>query len=191
MKPPDAAPLSILRVPPTTRCCTLLFACMGAALALAVVALSSSGSAPSFRSKLLLDTTGSVGFAIGDLNADRRPDIVTAGFDPPGVTVYLNHGHGAFSSKDYVVHWDAAVSPTIADLNGDRRPDLVVAANNDLDETTGVSILLNKGAGVFRRGRNYDFGPKTGVGGVGDVNGDHRPDLIVTHDDASTVSVWL
>jgi len=153
---------------------------MGAALTLAVVALSSSGSAPSFRSKLLLDTTGSEGQAIGDLNADRRPDIVTADFD--GVSVYLNQGHGAFSLKEYEP-W-AARSATIADLNGDQTPDLVVEAD-------GVSILLNNGGGAFRRGRDYDLGPKAGLGGVGDVDRDGRPDLIVTHEDGSTISVWL
>ena len=81
-----------------------------------------------------------------------------------------------------------ALSVTIADLNGDRRPDLVVETTNDLDETTVVSILLNKGGGAFRRGRDYDLGPKAGLGGVGDVNRDGEPDLIATHEDDSTVS---
>ena len=53
-----------------------------------------------------------------------------------------------------------------------------MVATQNFDETTGVSILLNKGGGAFRRGKNYDLGPKADLGGVGDVNGDGFPDVI-------------
>ena len=34
--------------------------------------------------------------AIGDLNGDRKPDLVTANADGPTVSVLLNRGDGSF-----------------------------------------------------------------------------------------------
>jgi hypothetical protein len=59
-----------------------------------------------FRPKLDLriTTTTAVdrGVAIGDLNGDGKPDLVTANYSPYTVSVFVNRGDGSFQDKvDY------------------------------------------------------------------------------------------
>jgi hypothetical protein len=75
----------------------------------------------------------------------------------------------------------APISVAIGDLNGDEKPDLATA-NFDVGVHT-VSVLLNKGAGVFRRQLDYGTVPYP----VSDLNGDRRQDLVVA--DSLAVSV--
>jgi hypothetical protein len=172
----------------------LVLACIGIALLLGAVARSASGSAPSFRSKLLFDTSNSTDAAIGDLNGDGRPDIVSTDYNGQSVDVYLNRGHGTFTSgHEYEVAW-LARSVAIADLNGDGKPDLVVVTDDPFDETTVVSVLFNEGGGRFRRGGDYDLGQdrdNLDLVRAGDVNGDGKPDLVTTNYAKRTLSVLL
>src|SRR5207247_95342 len=106
---------------------------IGAALVLGAAARSAAGPAPSFaaaRNYAIGRLPNSV--AIGDLDDDGKPDLVTASALDPGGTsdgalsVLLNRGDGRFrAGRDYEV----GVSPSvaIADVNGDRAPDLVAA----------------------------------------------------------------
>lgn len=76
----------------------------------------------------------------------------------------------------------APQSLAVGDLNNDGKPDLVVA-NLCAPDCTGnstVGVLLGNGDGTFQLAVSYDSG---GIGAVSvaiaDVNGDHKPDLIV------------
>ncbi|MGN6430811.1 MAG: FG-GAP-like repeat-containing protein [Gaiellaceae bacterium] len=123
--------------------------------------------------------------AIGDLNADGKPDLVTASSDPSIVSVLLNKGGGSFRvRRDYIVG-AGAWSVAIGDLNGDGKPDLAVA---DLD-LGAVSVLMNKGDGTFGARREYATAPGPLSIAVGDLNGDGKPDVVTNSGD--TVSVLL
>jgi predicted NUDIX family NTP pyrophosphohydrolase len=75
--------------------------------------------------------------AIGDLNGDGRPDLVTADAYRTSVSVLLR-GNGSFQAKlDYGTR--RAESVAIGDLNGDGKPDLATA--NRASNT--VSVLIN------------------------------------------------
>ena len=80
--------------------------------------------------------------AIGDMNGDGKPDLVTANGYANTVSVLLNRGKGGFAPRlDYQAGrrlWSWRFS--IDDLNGDRRPDLVTA--NARANT--VSVLISK-----------------------------------------------
>src|SRR5439155_10222509 len=87
---------------------------------------------------------GSNSLAIGDLNADGKPDLATANYRTNTVSVLLGNGDGSFGVK---TDYGTGVYPSsvaIDDLNGDGRPDLAVA---DLSSNT-VSLLLANGNGV-------------------------------------------
>ncbi len=99
------------------------------------------------------------GVAVGDLDGDGRPDVVTASHAGT-VHVFLNRGHGRF------VMADAGLPPRLSsqavaifDVNGDRRPDIVVSQdiiNNDLRRKTGkdtnqVRVFLNDGRGGWTK----------------------------------------
>src|SRR5207245_290577 len=74
--------------------------------------------------------------AIGDLNGDGRPDLVTGSF-PHSVSVLLGNGDGTFGAR---TDYDAVYSPisvAIGDLNGDGHLDLAVAGGNSV-----FSVLL-------------------------------------------------
>jgi hypothetical protein len=132
--------------------------------------------------------------AIADVNGDGKPDLVVAnrcltscpgGFGIGGVSVLLGNGDGSFQSPvSYSSGAGDAISVAIADVNGDGHPDLVVAnARGVGNRATGrVSILPGNGDGTFQRAILYDSAQLgTSSVAVADVNGDHRPDLIVTN----------
>ncbi len=121
---------------------------------------------------------------LADLNGDGIPDLVVANSGSNNVLVYpglgngqfgpaLNGGHGFFTGTN-------PVGITVADVNGDGRPDLVVANKGSND----VSILLNQ-----PQGSSLTFTPgprlKAGAGPVStvvqDVNGDGKPDVLVSN----------
>jgi FG-GAP-like repeat/PASTA domain len=127
--------------------------------------------------------------AIGELNGDGKPDVVTANCESTTVSVLLTRSDGAFEARrDY----GAGHSPfrvEIADLNGDGKSDLLTA---NLDRT--ISVLSNQGAGTFGPPVTYALRlgrPRDSLLDVliADLNGDDKPDLVT--ETGNTVSVML
>jgi hypothetical protein len=77
----------------------------------------------------------------------------------------------------------------VADVNGDNKPDLVVAEYS----SNNVGVFLNAGNGTFLNQTTYS----TGAGSnpywiaVADVNGDNKPDIVVTYYVSNNVGVFL
>jgi hypothetical protein len=148
-----------------------------------------------------------VSVAVGDLNGDGQPDLVTAniGGDPfatptPAgtVSVLLGTGNGTFSAATpYPTGSLLALSVAIGDLNGDGKLDLAVANYGDPVLSTGdgtISVFLGNGNGTFEAATLYSAG--TGLSGaqsvaIGDLNGDGKLDLAVANAGSNTVSVFL
>ena len=147
--------------------------------------------------------------AIGDVNGDGNADVVSANgsTDPNGdldfidtVSVLLGSGDGTLRAKrDYRVsdeYSDARIFITIriADVNGDRKPDLVTA---DVGDDWAMTVLVNGGHGTFRHhfdfGRNNYTSQEVGQGSeavaLGDLNGDHRMDVVEARSDEVSVFV--
>ena len=127
--------------------------------------------------------------AIGDLNADSKPDLA---IDSPeytggGVHVLLGNGDGSFGREySYGIGGDA-ISLAIGDLNGDRKPDLAVANFS----SNAASVLLGNGDGSFGPAQNFAAGDGPNSVAIGKLNGDAFPDLAVTNQSAGNVSVLL
>ena len=124
--------------------------------------------------------------AIGDLNGDRKPDLVSASDDASTVSVLLNRSDGSFqATRDYATGC-CPVSVAIGDLNGDGNPDLAIAK----DYADTVSVLFNRGDGRFQAKLDYRTGRASSSVAIGDLNGDRKQDLVTAHN-VSTVSVLI
>lgn len=127
-------------------------------------------------SKLPLGTGQPWFVAIGDLNGDRKPDLVATHHERSALTVLLGDGKGGFT--------EASGSPfdsghdvfhiAVADANRDGKPDVVAAAGD------GLRVMLGDGRGSFKPAPHSPF--LTGKGtwrlAVGDVNRDGKVDVV-------------
>ncbi|MGA8490725.1 MAG: FG-GAP-like repeat-containing protein [Terriglobales bacterium] len=133
--------------------------------------------------------------AVADVNGDGKPDLLVANtciadgaFDciNGSVGVLFGNGDGTFQTAvSYGSGGTGASSITVKDVNGDGKPDLLVANACGNDGEYGcmigsVGVLLGNGNGTFRAAVNYaPGGYEADSVGVGDVNGDGNPDLVV------------
>ncbi len=75
-------------------------------------------------------------FAVGDVNADGKTDIVTLNEQSDSISILAGNGDGTFQAATTITVGDS-VQHRIADINGDQKGDILVTDGN------GVSILIN------------------------------------------------
>ncbi|CAF0818180.1 unnamed protein product [Adineta steineri] len=131
------------------------------------------------------------GVAVADVNSDKKPDIIVTNGYTNTIGVFLNSGHGEFSSQQLyqVPYGYGTMSPQVVDVNGDTHPDIIVAHPGG----ASVGILFNFGNGTFTNWTTFSTGIESEPNSVfvADVNGDNKPDLIVGNFKASHVGVLL
>ena len=133
---------------------------------------------------------GAAGVAVGDFNHDGKQDLVVANSETNDVSVLFGNGDGTFQTKvDYRVG-TTPVSVAVADFNGDGQED-IAAVNSNGGGQGSVSILLNRGDGVFKRAVNYSVDSNPDWIAVADFNGDGIEDLAVANYGSDDVSVLL
>jgi FG-GAP-like repeat/PASTA domain/FG-GAP repeat len=127
--------------------------------------------------------------AVGDLNGDGKPDLVTSNDQLNTISVLANKGDGSFNPKLDRPTGASPYAVAIGDLNGDGKRDLATA---NFDAST-VSVLLNSGDGTFPTRRDYRAAPSPFSVVIGDLNGDGKADLATanTNTHGKTVSVLL
>jgi hypothetical protein len=130
------------------------------------------------------------GIAIGDLNGDKKPDVVVTN-ENQGVIIFLNQGSGTFKESSVIngVPMGATGNVVLADINNDKKLDIVL-----VDSGGDIFTFLGKGTGLFSTGPAYPLQAQTNGGNylvaVGDFNGDGTLDLLDTNGmNTNTVSL--
>jgi hypothetical protein len=123
---------------------------------------------------------GGVHVAVGDVNGDGVPDIVTgAGFGgAPHVKVFSGVDNSLlYSFFAYGATFPGGVNVAVADVNGDGKADIITGAG----PTGGPHVKVFSGADLTELDSFFAYGA-TFSGGVnvagGDVNGDGKADII-------------
>jgi FG-GAP-like repeat len=132
------------------------------------------------------------GLAVGDFNGDQVPDLVVANTtqSPNGtVSILLGTGGGFFGeATPFLVGAESDTADVeVSDVNGDGKLDLVTA-NHFGNNQASASVLLGNGDGTFATATLYPLANDplvlhSGWGqdvSVGDLNGDGKPDLVVS-----------
>ena len=142
---------------------------------------------------------------VADVNGDGKPDALVANSwcvngacsAPGAIAVLLGNGDGTFgAAAHYTSGGSFPTSVAVADVNRDSKPDLLVTNCTNVksycDGNGSVVVLLGKGDGTFQSAVPYDSGGMRAASvGVGDVNGDGKPDLLVANSESDTVGVLL
>ena len=129
----------------------------------------------------------------GDVTGDGQLDLVSANNNDNDVSVLIGDGKGAFkpASGSPFACGPSPYPVALADLDGDRDLDIVVPNSGPGPRT--VSVLLGDGHGSFRTAEGSPFkadGAAYFVA-VADLNGDRKPDVVATHDDARDATLYL
>jgi hypothetical protein len=136
--------------------------------------------------------TGSAALLAGDVNGDGRTDLVAVSYDTANNTgttsVMLSTGSGFSAPQPWSAQPFNGTSAVIAaDVNADSKADLVAVSYDSANRTGRTLVMLSTGAG-FTAPQVWSTQPFTASSTIlaGDVNGDHKADLVaITYDPAT------
>lgn len=129
--------------------------------------------------------------AAADVNGDGKQDLVGAfqGPNPSEIVVLIGNGNGTFKTPVFY-STGSSENPAfmvLGDFNNDGKPDAVVS-NAD----GSISVLLNKGGGVFGTATVIPGATKAGAWlATGDFNKDGKLDLVAADSGDNSVNILL
>ena len=137
------------------------------------------------------------GLGLGDLNGDGKLDLATVNSTDNDVSLAFGNGRGAFTRAPATF----AVGPSpypmaLGDVNGDGHLDIIATATatgplraQKLALSRALTLLLNDGRGGFRSSQLALRSGEPWSVAIGEINGDNKRDLVVTHHDKPDLSV--
>ena len=172
---------------------------LGSATVSAFRNISTSGTlnAGSFASKV--DLTAAAGplepfVALSDLDGDGELDLLVSNFTPGTVSVF--HNTSTLGSVSFATKVDISVSGPrgidVDDVDRDGKMDIAVAGGSG----NVVSILRNTstqgtiGSNSFAASVDFTSDASPSDVAIGDIDGDDEPDLIVSNENANTITTF-
>ncbi|RYD83613.1 MAG: T9SS type A sorting domain-containing protein [Sphingobacteriales bacterium] len=135
------------------------------------------------------------GVATGDLNGDGLPDLIYSTYNGnASVNICLNKGSKAdisdttFATVKTYNTTGYGYDIKVADLTGDGKPEVIVTNYN----TSTVTVLQNTSSGnILSLGTAYTY--KCGLSpyrlAIGDINGDGKPEIVVTNQTGQSIGI--
>ena len=137
---------------------------------------------------------GAGNIVVGDVNNDKKPDLVVAGAKSRSITVLLGRGAGQFAATanaTTVPHPPHEIA--LGDINLDNKLDLAVGTH----DSYGILLLFGDGNGGFNPAPNSTIvmrdgdHPHTHGVALADMNRDNKIDLVSVNSTDNDVSVAL
>ena len=125
--------------------------------------------------------------AVADFDGDTHADLVIANQTSNDISILKGDGAGNFSAPTNYPAGVLTNSVVVADFNADAKPD--VATVNIEGNVSTVSVFLGDGAGGVSPATNFNVGRGSSYLKAADMNGDGRPDIVVTNRSSRTISI--
>lgn len=140
------------------------------------------------------------GLALADFNGDNKLDLVTVNSTDNDVSIAFGDGRGGFTRATASPF---AVGPSpypfaVGDVNGDGALDIVATATatgplraQQLPLSRALTLLLSDGRGGFRSSQLPMRTGEPWFAVIKDLNGDRKPDIVVTHHEMHQLTIML
>ena len=144
----------------------------------------------SFQNPVKYNTgDGPMSIAVGNVDGDGIPDIVTANIYANTVSVLIGVGDGTFKPPVSYAVGTLPEGVILADFNGDGKLDIGLVTTNLVVGGFNVSVLLNLGKGVFGAVQNSPSPQNSTFLAAHDLDGDGKLDLVVNDSTGSEIGI--
>jgi hypothetical protein len=124
----------------------------------------------------------------GDVNADGKPDLVSASFTSSNnFSVFLGTGGGNFAPPVTISAGGTLQGLARADVDGDGDDDFVSLATG----SPQIALIRNNGDGTFQAPVSTAVATGAGSIGLADANGDSKPDVLISYVGTRSIAVLL